>query len=169
MDAMHFGMGSSCLQITYEAQNISHARYLYDMFLPWTPIMSALSATTTFLKGQISDHDFRWEIIEAAVDCRTDAEQDPSSNEYISKSRYSTVSRYISNHEYVKNYHNDVHWKKICPEVKQALKEGGLDERLATHIASLFVRAPVPCYEKELAFPCCQKEQADELIEHINQ
>ena len=64
MDSMHFGMGASCLQITYEAQNINHARFLYDMFLPWTPIMSALSATSPLLKGQISDHDFRWEVIE---------------------------------------------------------------------------------------------------------
>lgn len=42
-DAMHFGMGNSCLQITYEAQNINHARYLYDAFVPFTPILSVLS------------------------------------------------------------------------------------------------------------------------------
>ena len=51
MDAMHFGMGCSSLQITYESMNINHARYLYDMFLPFTPIMSALSASTPFAKG----------------------------------------------------------------------------------------------------------------------
>ena len=169
MDGMHFGMGCSCLQITYETQNINHARFLYDMFLPWTPIMSALSATTPILKGQLSDHDFRWEVIEQAVDCRTAQEKDPKSVEHICKSRYSTVSRYISNHEYVKDFHNDCHFRKICPEVKQALTgEGGLDDRLATHVASLFIRSPIPVYEKELAFPCCQKEQADEIIEKIN-
>ena len=168
MDGMHFGMGCSCLQITYETQNINHARFLYDMFLPWTPIMSALSATTPILKGHLSDHDFRWEVIEQAVDCRTAQEKDPNSAEYICKSRYSTVSRYISNHEYVKDFHNDCNFRKICPEVKQALAAGGLDDRLATHIASLFVRTPIPVYEKELAFPCCKKEQADEIIERIN-
>jgi glutamate--cysteine ligase catalytic subunit len=108
MDAMHFGMGSSCLQITYESMNINHARYLYDMFLPFTPIMSALSATTPLVKGKVSNHDFRWEIIEQAVDCRTTKERDPNDPEYIPKSRYSTVSRYISNHEYVKDSHNDL-------------------------------------------------------------
>ena len=51
MDSMHFGMGASCLQITYETQNINHARYLYDMFLPFTPIMSVLSASTPIVKG----------------------------------------------------------------------------------------------------------------------
>ena len=108
MDAMHFGMGCSCLQVTYETQNVNHARFLYDMFLPFTPIMSALSATTPLIKGQISDHDFRWEVIEQAVDCRTDEELDRQSPEHICKSRYSTVSRYISNHEYVKDFHNDL-------------------------------------------------------------
>lgn len=36
MDAMHFGMGNSCLQITYETQNVNHARYLYDMLAAFT-------------------------------------------------------------------------------------------------------------------------------------
>lgn len=158
MDAMHFGMGCACLQITYESENINHARFLYDMLLPWTPIMSVLSATTPIFKGQLSDHDFRWEVIEQSADCRTDDEKDPLSDNYINKSRYSTVSRYISNHRYVQNFHNDVHFKKLSPEVKQALTEKGIDERLADHVASLFIRSPIPVYKKELEFPCCQKK-----------
>ena len=160
MDAMHYGMGSSCLQLTYETQNVHHARFLYDMFLPWTPIMSVLSASTPILKGLLSDHDFRWEVIEQSVDCRTDAEQDPASAEYIPKSRYSTVSRYISNHEYVKNFHNDLHFRKLCPEVKEALMKQGLDDRLSDHISSIFMRCPIPVYEKELVFPCCESSSA---------
>ena len=46
MDAMHFGMGCSSLQLTYETQSMNHARYLYDMFAPFTPIMTALSASS---------------------------------------------------------------------------------------------------------------------------
>lgn len=60
MDAMHFGMGNSCLQITYETQNIDHARYLYDMFTPFTAIVSALSQCSPIFKGKLSAHDFRW-------------------------------------------------------------------------------------------------------------
>jgi len=63
MDAMHFGMGCCCLQLTYETQNINHARYLYDMFIPVTSIMAAMSSSTPFFKGKISDHDLRWEAI----------------------------------------------------------------------------------------------------------
>ena len=155
MDAMHFGMGCSCLQITYESMNVNHARFLYDMFLPWTPIMSVISAATPLLKGQISDHDLRWEVIEQSVDDRTEDEMDENSANYISKSRYSTVNRYISNHEYVKDFHNDNNFRKICNDLVESMLQGGLDKRLADHVASLFVRCPIPVYEKELAFPCC--------------
>ena len=79
------------------------------------------------------------------------------------------MSRYISNHEYVKDFHNDLWFKKICPEVKQSLQDGGLDERLSNHVASLFIRCPIPVYEKELAFPCCSQEVADEIIDKIAQ
>ena len=44
------------------------------------------------------------------------------------------------------------------------LLENGLDDRLAFHISSLFIRAPVPVYEKELMFPSCA-EESDEKFE----
>lgn len=44
MDAMHFGMGQCCLQITYECSSVKHARYLHDMLMPFTGIFAALSA-----------------------------------------------------------------------------------------------------------------------------
>ena len=137
------------------------------MFLPWTPIMSALSATTPIMKGQLTNHDFRWEVIEKAVDCRTPDEIDPNSEKHICKSRYSTVSRYISNHAYVRDFHNDCHFKPVCPDVIKSLSEGGVDQRLADHVASLFIRSPIPVYEKEIAFPCCEKEQAEEIISKV--
>jgi glutamate--cysteine ligase catalytic subunit len=30
MDSMHFGMGCSCLQVTFESESINHARYVHD-------------------------------------------------------------------------------------------------------------------------------------------
>jgi len=110
-DAMHFGMGNSCLQITYEAQNMSHARYLYDMFTPFTPILSALSQAAPIFKGKLSAHDFRWKLIEQSVDCRTKEERNPASKDYIHKSRYSYVSHYMSDHEFIKDSDNDTPFK----------------------------------------------------------
>ena len=54
MDAMHFGMGCSSLQLTYETQDISHALFLHDMLLPWTPVLAALSASAPIFKGKLS-------------------------------------------------------------------------------------------------------------------
>ena len=80
MDAMHFGMGCSCLQITYETQCVAHARYLYDALVPFTGIMAALSQAAPLYKGQLSAHDLRFQVIEQSVDCRTPAERDPRSS-----------------------------------------------------------------------------------------
>lgn len=39
MDAMGFGMGCCCLQLTFQACNINEARTLYDQLTPLCPIM----------------------------------------------------------------------------------------------------------------------------------
>ena len=39
MDAMGFGMGNSCLQMTFQACGIDEARHLYDQLSPLCPIM----------------------------------------------------------------------------------------------------------------------------------
>ena len=63
MDAMHFGMGQCCLQITYECSTLNHATYLHDMLLPFTGILGALSAAGPIQKGLLSDNDLRWTVI----------------------------------------------------------------------------------------------------------
>ncbi len=68
MDAMVFGMGNCCVQCTYQARLINEARHLYDKLAVLTPIMMALSASTPFLKGKISDFDCRWTVISQSVD-----------------------------------------------------------------------------------------------------
>jgi glutamate--cysteine ligase catalytic subunit len=39
MDAMGFGMGCCCLQLTFQSCNVNEARRLYDAFVPIAPIM----------------------------------------------------------------------------------------------------------------------------------
>lgn len=71
MDAMAFGMGSCCLQITFQCKNITEGRKLYDQLSPLGPIMLALTAATPIYKGFLVDTDVRWNQIGNAVDCRT--------------------------------------------------------------------------------------------------
>ena len=74
MDAMAFGMGSCCLQITFQAKNITEGRRLYDQLSPLGPIMLALTAATPIYKGFLADTDVRWDQISRAVDDRTPEE-----------------------------------------------------------------------------------------------
>jgi len=121
------------------------------MLLPFTGIMAALSAAGPIQKGQLSDYDLRWTVIEQSVDCRSAEERDPNNREkYIPKSRYSAMNHYISNHQYVQDAHNDAESIRFNQEHKDILKENtDLDDRMAEHIARLFARDPVPSYEGE--------------------
>ena len=103
MDAMAFGMGSCCLQTTYQASDINEARYLYDHLSCVSPIFLALTACTPFLRGKVSDLDCRWTVISQSVDDRTDYEMNKSDEktgnetQRIHKSRYSSIDSYLSN------------------------------------------------------------------------
>ena len=55
LDAMGFGMGCCCLQMTFQAQSIQEARHLYDQLTSLTPIMLALSAASPIWRGYLSD------------------------------------------------------------------------------------------------------------------
>ena len=75
MDAMGFGMGCCCLQITFQAKNVEEARTLYDQLAPVGPVMLALTAAAPVFKGFLADVDVRWDVISGAVDDRTDEER----------------------------------------------------------------------------------------------
>lgn len=68
------------------------------MLLPFTPLFAALSASSPIFKGKLADIDLRWTVIEQSVDCRTQDEKNPASDNYVPKSRYSTMNHYISSH-----------------------------------------------------------------------
>ena len=143
---------------------MNHARYLHDMLLPFTGVMAALSASGPIHKGQLSDYDLRWTVIEQSVDCRSKEERDPSNKEkYIPKSRYSTMNHYISDHQYVLDEHQDAIQIPMNQEYRELLGKD-IDDRLANHIARLFTRDPVPTYEGEFI-----EEQIDDndLVSHF--
>lgn len=100
LDAMGFGMGCCCLQLTFQACNINEARTLYDQLTPLCPIMLALTAATPLQRGYVVDTDCRWNIISASVDCRTREERglEPLKNNkyHIYKSRYDSIDSYLS-------------------------------------------------------------------------
>jgi glutamate--cysteine ligase catalytic subunit len=153
MDAMAFGMGSCCLQITFQAKNIEEGRKMYDQLIPVGPILLALSAATPIYKGYLVDTDVRWNQISASVDCRTPEElgEKPLKNDRwrIPKSRYASNSTYIAQDPRLRPEYLDPNLV-IDPAIKQRLEEGGMDPLLATHFAHLFIRDPIVVFSETL-------------------
>ncbi|GAB1193344.1 ADP-ribosylation factor GTPase-activating protein gcs1 [Aspergillus pseudonomiae] len=153
MDAMAFGMGSCCLQITFQAKNMTEGRKLYDQLSPLGPILLALTAATPIYKGFLVDTDVRWNQIGNAVDDRTREElgEAPLKNDRwrIPKSRYASNSTYLSQDPRLRKEYLDPDLI-VDEDIKKRLIEGGMDELLATHFAHLFIRDPLVIFSEDL-------------------
>ncbi|CAF2137942.1 unnamed protein product [Rotaria magnacalcarata] len=150
LDAMGLGMGCCCLQVTFQAQSIDEARFLYDQLTPLTPVMLALSASSPIWRGYLADIDCRWNALCAMVDDRTPEERglEPLKHERfrLPKSRYSSVDCYISPDSAI---YNDTEIVQDA-DAFHKLTEHGIDHILAQHIAHLFVRDSVALFEEQL-------------------
>uniref|UniRef100_A0AAV1UUF1 Glutamate--cysteine ligase n=1 Tax=Peronospora matthiolae TaxID=2874970 RepID=A0AAV1UUF1_9STRA len=173
MDAMAFGMGMCCLQVTFQAKNVGESRHLYDHLGVLSPILLALTAATPILKGRLADTDVRWATISAAVDDRTPQELGeapaPTDPETVAKyakmagngikrlpkSRYEGISTFICNHKQGEDPHtstdkyNDVE-VPYDEDSYKTLIDAGVDRLLALHISHLFIRDPLVIYEQRL-------------------
>lgn len=171
MDAMAFGMGSCCLQITFQAKNITEGRQMYDQLSPLGPIMLALTAATPIYKGFLADTDVRWNQISKAVDDRTPEElgEVPLKNDRwkIPKSRYASNSTYISTDPRLRPEYLDPNLV-IDEKIKQQLLDGGMDDRLATHFAHLFIRDPIVIFNEDLEELDLNKTDHFENIQSTN-
>lgn len=171
MDAMAFGMGSCCLQITFQAKNITEGRTMYDQLSPIGPIMLALTAATPIYKGFLADTDVRWNQISRAVDDRTEEElgEKPLKNSRwrIPKSRYASNSTYISTDARLRPEYMDPNLV-MDESIKEQLVEGGMDDRLATHFAHLFIRDPIVIFEEDLQELDLSKADHFENIQSTN-
>lgn len=148
MDAMGFGMGCSCLQVTFQACNIDEARTLYDQLTPLCPVLLALSAASPIYRGRLSDLDTRWTVISQSVDDRTEEERGLKplkENKFvINKSRYDSIDSYLSCAPL--SDINLVYDKDLFCQ----LKSEGIDDLLAKHIAHLFIRDPVALFSEKI-------------------
>jgi len=167
MDAMAFGMGCCCLQITFQATDMDESRFLFDQLAVMAPIMMALTASTPVLRGRLADTDCRWGIITECVDDRRPAERgrkggpDPDPEvagkgyRRLYKSRYDSISTFLyqgssteesqmSNR--ILNVYNDIP-VPIDEDKYSDLRKAGIDPLLSQHIAHIFVRDPLVIFE----------------------
>ncbi|CAF0788269.1 unnamed protein product [Rotaria sordida] len=165
LDAIGLGTGCSCLQVTFQAQSIDEARFLYDQLIPLTPIMLAMSASSPIWRGYLTEIDCRWNVLCAMSDDRTTEEEgsEPLKNECfrIPKSRYSSVDCYISPDSAKYNDQEVV----LDMNVFHKLIENDIDHLLAQHIAHLFIRDPLILFEEQLHL---DDTKDTDLFENIN-
>jgi len=70
-----FGSGVCCLQVTIEAQDLEEAKKLHDILVVLSAIMMALTASTPFYAGFVSDWDARWSLEGQVLDDRKPEER----------------------------------------------------------------------------------------------
>jgi glutamate--cysteine ligase catalytic subunit len=150
MDAMGFGMGCCCLQLTFQACNIEEARRMYDALVPVGPILLALTAASPIWRGYLADVDCRWNVIAGSVDDRTEEERGLKNNRLgIPKSRYDSVDLYLSNDWINRPEYND-NPLPIDEGIYQRLRTHGLDDLLSKHISHLFIRDPIVIFSETI-------------------
>ncbi|KAK3722386.1 glutamate--cysteine ligase [Vermiconidia calcicola] len=171
MDAMAFGMGSCCLQITFQAKNIEEGRKMYDQLSPLGPILLALTAATPIYKGFLADTDVRWNQISRAVDDRTPEELGEKPLEHdrwrLPKSRYASNSTYISQDRRLRPEYLDPNLV-VDEELKARLVDGGMDDLLASHFAHLFIRDPIVVFAEDLKELDLEKSDHFENLQSTN-
>ncbi|BGP25493.1 glutamate-cysteine ligase catalytic subunit [Rhodotorula toruloides] len=167
MDAMGFGMGCCCLQITFQACSVGEARRMYDAFVPVGPIMLALSAAAPIFRGLLADVDCRWDVIAGSVDDRTEEERGLKPLQHdrflIPKSRYDSVDCYIADTPFNRPEYNDNNMP-IDPKIRDHLIDRGVDPLLATHFAHLFIRDPIVIFEETM---CQDDAKSSDHFENI--
>ncbi|VVC45915.1 Hypothetical protein CINCED_3A009299 [Cinara cedri] len=150
MDAMAFGMGCCCLQMTFQACCIKEARTLYDQLTPLCPILLALTAASPIFRGYLTDVDCRWNVISCSVDCRTRQERglEPLTTEkfVIPKSRYDSTTLYLSSEG---EKFNDVPLV-YDEQIYNKLKNANIDHQMAQHVAHLFIRDTVSLFNEKV-------------------
>lgn len=171
LDAMAFGMGCCCLQVTFQCRDVDESTKVYDQLVALAPIVMALSAATPVVAGRLQDHDVRWSVIEQAVDDRTPAERGLLGDDQprlagrgtkrIANSRYSAVPAYLAHPTY-----NDVPLE-VDDDALLALKQGLVPDTIANHVAHLFIRDPLVLFDHALS-PADDRRLLDDLsTEHF--
>ncbi|KAJ6499344.1 glutamate-cysteine ligase catalytic subunit [Mycena sanguinolenta] len=153
MDAMGFGMGCCCLQLTFQACHVADARRMYDGLIPIGPILLALTAASPVWRGYLADVDCRWNVIAGSVDDRTEEERGikplKDSRFQIPKSRYDSVDLYISTDSMNRPEYNDSPLP-IDQNIYSRLRDHGIDDLLSKHISHLFIRDPLVIFSETI-------------------
>ncbi|KAJ5185914.1 Glutamate-cysteine ligase catalytic subunit [Penicillium cf. griseofulvum] len=142
LDDLEVGIGCCSLQTTFQAPNETEARWLHDQLIPLAPIFLAMTAAVPIWKGYLVDTDIRWQRFGDLVDDRR-----PEEMESIPP-RWTWNRTYLSE-EKPPGLESDSSLQPMNPAIKQRLLDGGMDDSLATHFASILSRDPLILTEED--------------------
>ena len=154
LDASLFAWGASAtIQYTYEGASLNHAKYLHDQMHALSPLIAALSAGCSIIKGRLVDIDYELFFQGSGLcDDRTDSEKTVGNMDYIPYPRYDIEHRYISDHQYVKEEFLDEPPEPLDLNIINKLISGGMSQRFAIYYTSMFLRDPPKITRNDLNF-----------------
>ena len=156
MDTTLLAFSSCSVQVTMQAAKLKQATNLYDQLAVLSPIMHALSASSPFYRGYVSDVDTRWALCTQLCDDRSDEELSE-----IKHSRYSSVQLYLSQE---RSKLNDV-GVAVNSEAYDYLVSQNVNKELAKHVAHLWVRDPLILFTDETDFESDETYRSFENIQ----
>lgn len=172
-DAMGFGMGLCCQQVTFQTRSQYEARFLYDQLAILSPLFQALTSNTPFFRGMIASCDVRWNIISSSVDDRSEDEITDEQELLLKndvnrieignevgigvtlpygpqqQSRYSCIDCYVGGNQFYNDIYNDIPFR-YDKDLYDELRKNDVDTLLSKHISSQFVRDPQVCFEDRI-------------------
>ena len=138
MDSDWMAMSSCCLQVTVQMANLKECKKVYDQLVAVSPILLALTASSPFFRGTISDVDTRWTMMKQCND-------DRRREETVSSSRWDSAEMYLSEDHLGLN---DVECS-LDRDAFDFLLAQGVDEAVSRHVAHVWVRDPLMLSSKQ--------------------
>ncbi|KAJ5160519.1 Glutamate-cysteine ligase catalytic subunit [Penicillium canariense] len=136
IDELEIGTGCCSIQTTFQAANESEARWLYDQLIPLGHVLLAMTAATPIWKGYLVETDIRWQRFGDLVDDRRPSEMD------FVPPRWTWNRTYLSR-EKPAMLGGNMSLQPMDKGIKNRLLEGGMDDALAEHFASILARDPL--------------------------
>lgn len=157
LDQLEAGIGSCSIQTTFQAANEPEARWLYDQFIPLGPVFLALTAATPIWKGYLVETDIRWQRFGDLFDDRRHTEME------------SLIPRCTWNRTYISQgkpagLESSRPFLPMDKTIKSRLMDGGMDEPLAEHFASILSRDPLLPTEADLEHQNASSTRLFELM-----
>ena len=133
LDSTWIAFSSCCLQTTFQLADLEQCKKVYDQLVAISPVLMAMSASSPFFRGFVSDVDTRWTMM---VQCNDDRTREETKT--VKSSRWDSAEMFLcENHLEL----NDVP-ASYDRKAFNFLVSRGVDEAVSRHVAHVWVRDP---------------------------